>query len=74
MKKLTTLLTLIIFASSLSAQTNNKPIAQSEVANLERPKPPKQNGWQNWTFLGCAIVTATIGVLILAYDNGKEAH
>jgi len=68
MKKIIYALTInLLLISSLHAQSTGK--GSSSSANIS-----KNNEWQNWAFAGSLIATATTGVLVLAFNNGNEAH
>ncbi|MBM3184178.1 MAG: hypothetical protein FJZ64_02605 [Chlamydiae bacterium] len=34
----------------------------------------KESNWQNWVFAGSALVTATIGVVIISVSSGTTSH
>lgn len=34
----------------------------------------KENHWQNWTFLGSAIATATAAIWVIAINNGNDVQ
>jgi hypothetical protein len=50
----------------LQAQTGDAALSSSQAAS--------DSQWQNWTFAGSAVVTATTAVLVLLTDTGSHAH
>lgn len=55
-----------LIAGPLQAQTGDAAIASTNAAS--------DSQWQNWTFAGTTLVTATTAVLILLTDNGSHVH
>lgn len=67
MKMLRTLLIMAVFLfrGALHAQTGDVAVETVETG--------KSNDWQNWTFLGVAIVTASIAVVVVSLNSGHSA-
>ncbi len=34
----------------------------------------KSSSWQNWVFAGSALVTATVGVVVISLNTGGYSH
>jgi hypothetical protein len=66
MQKILLTILAALAVSPLQAQTGDGAISSRNAAS--------DNQWQNWTFAGATLVTATTAVLILLTDNGSHAH
>ncbi len=67
MKKCLYLFTLIATMSGLFAQETGAAAADSAEAT-------KSSNWQNWVFAGSALVSATVGVVIISLNSGTTSH
>lgn len=43
-------------------------------ASLVATKSGQENNWQNWVFVGGALVAAAVAVLVVSLDSGSSAH
>ncbi len=59
------LITALLFGTHLQAQTGDAAVANTETAT---------SGWQSWTFVATAIVTAATAVFVVSLDSGQHAH
>ncbi len=48
--------------------------AQETGAAAESGAQATTSNWQNWVFAGSALVTATVGVVIIATNSGSFGH
>ncbi|HSX10542.1 MAG TPA: hypothetical protein VLF94_02345 [Chlamydiales bacterium] len=57
---------ILLLSGSLQAQTGDAAVASTNAAS--------DSQWQNWTFAGTFVATATGAVLILLTDTGSQVH
>lgn len=78
MKKFVILLTLtaVLCAEEVpAAAEETAPTAEpTGQAAVVATKEGQGSNWQNWVFVGGALVAAGIAVLVVALDSGSNAH
>lgn len=77
MKKFAILLVLtsMLHAQDAPAATEPAPSAEpTGQAAVVATKASQENNWQNWVFVGGALVVAGVAVLVVALDSGSDAH
>ena len=57
---------LLVLTTLVYAQDTGSAASSATAASTSQ--------WQNWVFTSTAIVTASAGVLLLAFDNGSTAN
>lgn len=67
MKRVLFIFSLIVTMSELYAQETGAAAASSAEAT-------QNSNWQNWVFAGSALVTATVGVVIISLNSGTTSH
>lgn len=67
MKKCLFLFALFVMTSELCAQETGAAAADSAQAT-------QSSNWQNWVFASSALVTATVGVVIISLNSGTTSH
>lgn len=76
-------MTLLILAATVSLSAQEAPAAPEETAPAAQPtgqtaavaaKMSKENNWQNWVFVGGALVAAGVAILVISLDSGSSAH
>ncbi|HSX38816.1 MAG TPA: hypothetical protein VLE95_08355 [Chlamydiales bacterium] len=55
-------------ASNLNAQETGT------AASMSAEMAQDDSNWQNWVFASSALVTATIGVIIISLNSGTTSH
>ncbi len=46
------------------------PVAEASTASTQAATAQSENHWQNWVFAASALVTVTVGVLIISLNKG----
>lgn len=67
MKRIVFLFVLIFSIHPLSAQ-------ETGTASATAAEASKSSNWQNWAFASSALVTATLGVVIISLSSGTNSH
>ena len=63
----TTILFSLLTLASLSPQ-------EPGHASVESTEVGSSSNWQNWIFAGSALVSATLGVVIVSLSTGTQSH
>ena len=80
MKKFITLLTLtsILHAQETPAEpspaTPESPGESTGQTAFVATKSGQENNWQNWVFVGGALVVAGVAVLVVSLNSGSNAN
>ena len=57
-----------------AAETEETSQSSTGTAAAEAVDTSQNSNWQNWVFAGSALVTATIGVVIISLTSGTTSH
>lgn len=60
----------VIYLLTLTSFLTAEEIGDGAAAAVQ----VQSSNWQNWTFAATALATATTGILVVAFNDGHDAH
>lgn len=63
-----------IFICLILILTSVAHAQETGIAAKEAEQETVSSNWQNWTFAGTLIATATLGLIATSFPNGEKVH
>ncbi len=63
-----------LLALAIYSTTSGLIAQETGAAAGDSIQAAQSSNWQNWVFAGSALVTATVGVVIISLNSGTTSH